>query len=81
MLGYTYLDGAELWKPPLGKKPDFNLFDTQRERFHALCSWMLHEAEHSSGCHSHTNYGLGDFGSCDCGLEAMMKIVMNEVET
>lgn len=25
--GYTY-HGAQLWKPPLGKKPDFDLIDT-----------------------------------------------------
>ena len=28
-LGYTY-HGGELWKPPLGKAPDFNLIDLYR---------------------------------------------------
>ncbi len=38
MLGYAYLDGAELWKPPLGKKPDFDRLDAALELIGVLSS-------------------------------------------
>jgi hypothetical protein len=34
-LGYTYNSG-ELWRPPIGKKPDFDLIDTLRAEREAL---------------------------------------------
>lgn len=34
-LGYTY-HGGELWKPPLGKAPDFSLIDSLRAENEAL---------------------------------------------
>lgn len=34
-LGYTY-HGAELWKPPIGKVPDFDLIDSLRNRISEL---------------------------------------------
>lgn len=34
-LGYRNL-GGELWKPPLGKKPDFNIIDSLNERIKEL---------------------------------------------
>lgn len=37
-LGYTY-HGGELWKPPLGKAPDFNLIDSLRADAERL-NWL-----------------------------------------
>lgn len=34
-LGYTY-SGGELWKPPIGKAPDFNLMDKLHARIKEL---------------------------------------------
>lgn len=34
-LGYTY-NGGELWKPPIGKTPDFNLIDKLNARIKEL---------------------------------------------
>jgi|GEM_PF-7081903 len=34
-LGYTH-EGGNLWKPPLGKAPDFNLLDTLHARIASL---------------------------------------------
>ncbi|POA45579.1 hypothetical protein C1893_23270 [Pseudomonas sp. MPR-ANC1] len=42
--GYTY-NGAELWKPPVGAAPDFNLIDDLHEQLakeRASSEWMLH---------------------------------------
>lgn len=35
-LGYTHSPGASLWKPPLGKIPNFNLVDAYRNRAEAV---------------------------------------------
>ncbi len=46
-LGYTY-HGGELWKPPLGKAPDFNLIDLYRadaERYRWLRENCAFETE------------------------------------
>lgn len=35
-LGYTHKEGAQLWKPPIGKAPDFSLLDTMHARIAEL---------------------------------------------
>ena len=37
-MGYTYQEGAELWKPPLGKRPDFERLDLALELIGVLSS-------------------------------------------
>ena len=59
-LGYTY-HGGELWKPPLGKAPEFNLIDSLRadaERLDWLNLAGNHYAFHISG----TWYSRKDYG-------------------
>jgi len=42
-LGYTY-QGGMLWKPPLGKAPDFNMLDSLRARAASLEDQLIAQA-------------------------------------
>lgn len=42
-LGYTH-EGGNLWKPPLGKAPDFNLLDTLHARIASLEGQLITQA-------------------------------------
>lgn len=42
-LGYTH-EGGNLWKPPLGKAPDFNMLDSLRARAASLEDQLIAQA-------------------------------------
>ncbi len=42
--GYTYLEGAAMWKPPLGKRPDFERMAAAVALIHLLCGTAIFQA-------------------------------------